>query len=815
MAVWEKELELNSGIITEGYGERIAYMKNLIRSNGALVKRQGQRVACRFENEELLPMRINGIFAFGDYLIVHAADRLYKCTRDFLSVEPILMDNADLADEKSSAFSLDGRLFIECNGAYVYDGVSLSCLGNQDEIYVPKTRVGIRNTKSGFNGKSYENPNLLTPKRVNTMLGEANEDRVSAFMLDSLVLKGSKLDVTVKIRLKPIPKEGEEEVIEGTSYTGIDSDGNEIDGIAIIKYHVNNYGNGNVYRISEPITDENGNEISIRTADGSIYTYKTILWTLQIFDKELRLNMELIPPYPDEDNIEIVFLSSEIEGLNNVKRMSVISCKGGESVLALCFDDGLIHYTSPTMGWGYLPSDNRIVVGAASTKIQRLINLQNGYIGVFTNDGFYKIGMPSDGEGVSAYKTGDMLLLSSPYAVACLGNETLALADDGIYGIKTLSGYQDRGIYLEKRSKRIDSLISSFTDVQKENAHMLSIGDMLYLFLGDKVLVTGKELRKKDNTYAIEQYEWYLLDGMNARCSVAIDSTLYMGRENGAVSVLCDCRYDLEERELSMEKMEFYTVGLEGKTAIVTPYLSWLENGDFASGGFDIRVTTVSCYGNRAQASCKELFNDDNSLRIFENQGISLYKNGERIYSGTVLEIDSALGVMTFDFVCEDGEYELYKVNEKEEYEIELMNDAFVMKDGKKYLEISGVEKIKIAKRRDILTAIVINGIELSRQRNPKMVEYVSIKPTSNTSGSIKIVVEGQRGRKSSALNIAEPLCLDKLCLNKFGLNKQFDKIYKVPTMLFTDCYVSLKIEACGRSPFGIEGISIGWKGEK
>lgn len=816
MARWEKELKLNSGIKTDGYGEKIAYMKNLYEKNGALVKRQGLNTLYRFTSEELLPMRINGIFAYGDYLIVHAGSLLYKCSRDFSLVEPILMDTATLSDEKSSADSLNGLLFIKCNGAYIYDGEKLFCLDKWENIYVPKTMVGIKNTKVGVSGTEFEKPNLLTPKRINTLCGEKNEDRVSSFMLDSAVLKGSSAYVTVKIRLTHTPSEGEEEsTLEKTSYIGVDSDGNECGEVATVKFHIKSYNSGNVYFVSEPIIDENGNEISIKTSDGTIYSYDKLTWSLQIVDKELRLNMELIPPYENEDNIEICFFSDMIPYPLDVKELSVITLRGGEGALAFCVENGSVYYTSKDIGCGYLPSNNKIIIGTQSTKIQRLISLQNGYIGVFTNEGFYKVGMVNEGNVMDAYKTGDMLSLASPESVAFLGNEPMMLSYDGAYAIKTVNGYFDNSLYLEKRSKNIDSLIASFTREEKENSHMSSVGDMLYLFIGDKALITGVEMRQRDNSYSILQNKWYLFDDTCARCSLASENSLYIGRENGSIATFSDIWQDREEMTLSYEKMELSTVLLSDRTAIVTPYLSLIENGDRASGDFFVKMGNVLLYSNKAQIDKESLFFKDNSLKIYEGQNVSLYQGDEKIYTGAILEIDIANNVLTLDFEGNDGEYELYISDEKIEYEIELMNDAFALKDQDGYLHIKELETIKVAKVKNIPISLIVNGIELSKSEKEKMVEQIKIKPTIESYGLLSVYLDGLRGRVGSEIKISKPFSLDSLSLDSFSFEKQFDRYYKAKVMLFTDCYTGLKLEACENGPFGIESIVIGWKGEK
>ena len=814
MANKEKRLELSLGIDTEGYGERISYLKNLVRKNGALVKRQGHRAIYRFESEELLPLRINGIFTYGGYLIVHAGSSLFRCLSDFSEVVPVLTGDP-LPDKRSSAFSLDGLLIIECQGAYVYDGTTVMSIDKRQDLYIPKTTVGIRNINSGVLASSYERKNILTPKRINTLLGESSTEKVSAFILDSEVVEGSEVNVKVQVRLKSTPSEIEGEELECTSYVGIDAEGNEVLGIANVIFNVSSYRDGATYRVSEPITDENGNEISIRTSDGEVYSYKTILWFLQISGKVLRLNMELIPPYPNEDNIEVTFSSKEAVSLTEIENMGIISCKGGENVLALCFGNGEIYYTSKDMGTRYLPDVNKIKVGTASTKIQRLISLQNGYIGAFTNEGFYKIAMVEGAGEEGTYKTGDCLSLASPYGVGCVGNEPLALAGDGVYGVKSLSGYQDKSIYLEKRSSKIDTLISSFTRDERENAHMTALGNTLYLFIGDKALVTGRELRSKESAYATEQYEWYLLDNMKIRCSTAVDTTLYMGREDGTILTFYEGYSDVDERELSYDGLEIWTREYLGNTAFVTPYLSQIKNGDLLSGSFPVKIGEVACSDGRISLSYNDLFYSNGEIRLFENESICLYRDKEKIYEGKIASIDKCTCELTFDISCEDGTYELYIINENAEYEIELLKDAFFARDKDRYIFVPSVDNVKITRKQPICASLTVSQVQLGDSKKLKMADHVLIKPIKSTQGNIKISIESQRGASKRELRLAQELSLDRLSLESFSLEKQFDKSYTLPFMIFTEDFVNIEIEADSCLPFGIEWVNVGWKGEK
>ena len=809
----EKKVDLSLGIDTEGYGERIAYSKNLIRKNGALVKRKGIKTIHRFMNEELLPLRINGIFTYGEHIIVHAKSSLFKCSKDFSLVNEIVSDTL-LPDKKSSAFSLDGLLVISCGGVYVFDGTTLKSFDKREGIYVPKTRVGIRNTKSKVYGIDYEKPNLFTPQRINTLLGEANEERVNRFILDSEVLEKMPVTLKLQIRLKHTPTDEEIEnqvVIESTSYVGIDAEGNEIEGIANVEFQVSSLRYGNTY-FPKKITDEKGNDISIKKSDGEIYLPSQINWSLQIVGRELRLNMELIPPYTNEDNLELTYFSKEAFDLTKVKGITSAACKGGSNVLVMYLDGCELYYTSEKKGTGYLPSDNRITLGTLSTKIEGVLGMQNGYVIAFTNEGVYKTLIPEK-EIDDVYKTSNEFTLISPFAFVCLGDTPFALASDGVYALKTFSTNQISAVYVEKRSDKIDRLLYSFTESEKRNAHMQICGKNLYLFIGSKALITSSDQKSKKGTFYTVQQEWTLIDGINARATLSMENSLLIGGENGTISTFYDGYYDLDIRELRKDKLEIWTREYLGKTVFVTPYLSQLENGLLLSGSFGVKIGTVLCSLDKMIVPKELLYQPSGEIRLLEGQRVYLYKNGIKAYEGNIKSTHSDTGFILLDIECEGGEYELYVACNGEKYEIELINDGFFAKQNGEYITVAELESVRLCKSTPVCLSLILKNVDIGKY-NLKMVEGVSIKPTNDTVGEIKITIESDRGAREKTIKIGKEIGKG-LDLNYFSLEKEFDRVYKANFMLLFNRYLEIKIEASEPYPFGIEEMTVSWKGEK
>ena len=161
--------KLNSGISGEKESPRGA-IKNLVFKNEGAYKRQGHTPLITLTDENLSPLKINGIFDF-DYTentqsyackMVHAGNKLYRLNEDFSSPVAIPLGEITLRDEKSKCFVNSNQLFIVGGGdILIYDGTSIFSAYKSKGAYVPTTRVGITDQYNGMQGVSKESENLL------------------------------------------------------------------------------------------------------------------------------------------------------------------------------------------------------------------------------------------------------------------------------------------------------------------------------------------------------------------------------------------------------------------------------------------------------------------------------------------------------------------------------------------------------------------------------------------------------------------------------------------------------------------------------
>lgn len=173
--------------------KRASTLINMISENGVNHKRHGRERVTSFNGK-----RINGIYdykyydeAAGKYkteTLVHAGNSFYKMNGKEIGADFTVTDN------RSMAFQGGDKLYIIGCGAFcAYDGVSIKKVCGSDSAYVPKTTIGI-SEKSG--GSSYEKVNMLTRRRINTIMGSSSED--AYFYLDSKIDKSEDIKIEIE-----------------------------------------------------------------------------------------------------------------------------------------------------------------------------------------------------------------------------------------------------------------------------------------------------------------------------------------------------------------------------------------------------------------------------------------------------------------------------------------------------------------------------------------------------------------------------------------------------------------------------------------
>ena len=122
------------------------------------VKRTGYRCETQFQEE------IFGLHRLGSDILCHTGTELWKLAEDSTKTKLYTGMNR----HKSASFLMNGKLWLLDGKTYlVYDGKTVQPV--RDTAYVPTTTIG---SPPAGGGTSLEAVNLLTPKRINTFVGD-------------------------------------------------------------------------------------------------------------------------------------------------------------------------------------------------------------------------------------------------------------------------------------------------------------------------------------------------------------------------------------------------------------------------------------------------------------------------------------------------------------------------------------------------------------------------------------------------------------------------------------------------------------------
>lgn len=172
-------------------------VKNMLLRDGILSKRQGISDIGYITDTSGAPLKINGIYKYGEKYIIHAGDSLF--TADSLEPNGAFFDykrtSCTLYDKQSQGFVNGGLLYLICNDElFVYDGESIASAYDNEKIYVPCTRKSIMPQGVGGAYIEGERENILTSKRKNTLVG--SKEGNAKYMLDEIV--DTSKEITVK-----------------------------------------------------------------------------------------------------------------------------------------------------------------------------------------------------------------------------------------------------------------------------------------------------------------------------------------------------------------------------------------------------------------------------------------------------------------------------------------------------------------------------------------------------------------------------------------------------------------------------------------
>lgn len=792
-------------------------LKNLIFAGGGLVKRNGHKTVAKISSSDGVPLRINGIF---DYVyikngescackIVHAGSHIFKLDAEFNFIcELELIGEIIIKDERSRGFLRNGVLYIIGAGdILICDGESVKSAYFLDGSFVPITSRKITDRRSGMKCEAYQSPNLLNPRRKNMMIGSGthkilNESNV--FLLDSEIAYGKPFTIDVKIRTKTSEESDNDHT---TSYIGINGAGEEVSTVVNLRYARENVDETVRFFLIEPMRNDRGEEIRIKIGD-KIHDYTTVPFGVRIRNRrELCLGFDVCAPYPNEENIVIEYESRQNhkELLYDVDFGALASYKGGEELLVFTRGGNELYYSDPVEGFSYLPLDNKLKLGGQD-KITSAIQLWDGVVGVFKENGFFRVRFGENGHEVVSSL--DSLGAFSLYSTSVLGSDCLFLNSQGIFGVDDYKSSMRDLCLLSSRSFDIDNALLRYSRDEKREAVSIAHRGKYYLFIGNECFVgvckssSGRE------------YDWYPWYGFGARVVCTLDGELYFGKENGEIRKMHSGYQDITVHEYSSETLSLILDNEGEATRFITDKTELEYDTTAKLGEHLLYIGKAKEHQDSISFVSGAPTYKDGSVKLFYGDTLILRRDGDEREKTVLCAMDksvyfehglaAAISESTsYDYESEDDgdEWEVYQKKTAEFYEAELENGAIYLKKGGEAVKIHGASYILLEEKRKIQAEYKTAPLSIGTQDKNATLTKLYLNVYSGTEGEIDVEISTHTASYAKKITSAPAVDFERLDFNRMDFGFGLDKHLGVPFFVRGFDYLDVKITTDDEKP--------------
>ena len=765
---------------TEVDSSRVSYMKNLLPKNGINQKRNGWETVYRFTDKQQRPLKINGIFEYKDTFVVHAGEKLYKCSRDFSQKEEIqLSDGITLENRRSNGCIFGDFLWISgAGGIMLYDGVSVKSPYEHEKVYVPVTASGITDSRNGAVVGTNRSPNLFTKRRRNGFRVNNDSTGEHLFLFDSPVDMDKPLSITVTFRVR---RRNDIKYSNVSSYIGKTEDGKEINTIVYGHYYTPSPSTNSLLTLIGDFVDAQGQAIKLEFEEGSnLLDFNSIGWPIIIKNpNELFVMYNPTTPKSNYDNVVVEYTSSE-EGYEDVfgsdAAAFLVNWDNGNNSLAICDGGGRLFYTQGTGRNLYLPKDNCITLGAEKEKITAVDTMLDNYIAVYKKNAFYRIKLQSGEVGkYQVVATSDREGSVNSYCACSLDEDSLCFNENGIFGTREPIEADEHTSILFSRDSFINQRLVQYSQAEKENACFVCHKGMAYLFIGGDVFVAHKDYRVRSEERDFE-YEWWIFDNCPVTYAASLFNELYMGREDGYISVFKNGFSDVTYVNLDKDMYHYLLRDKEDYTEVIFDFNLGLSHGDTVYLGehyvFHSKCTYDSTRDKLILGQGIHFDNEGECAALYDGMEILVTDlNGEAVLISTVQNLDLALVELDCAGLIDrsQGELKLYIAKkDNTPYTLIDLEDHFALSynGGYAHLYSCDVDKIYLRNEKAVESAFFTSPLSLKEGEWKKTLFAITLYPTSDTATAVKVGYETFESSDLKEVNIGKYSAFDEMSLS-------------------------------------------------
>lgn len=391
----------------------------------------------------------------------------------------------------------------------------------------------------------------------------------------------------------------------------------------------------------------------------------------------------------------------------------------------------------------------------------------------------------------------------SPLSSKTVNYDTLSLSSEGVFG-----SYGNETMRV-RRGENIKHLLPE----NLENCIAIEHNGCLYLFIGSGVFVADTRLKVYENNRLDSsfQYEWWYLDGINARCVGKIEGEIYIGRNDGRVFKFHDGYFDIYCEKIKNGDYLFGDTE-EGKTKI---YL----NQELNATSYDC-VKVSNCYtllcGVDGEVTSKNtvvlqpnmnrIFSLDGTLRIYPNLVLYLKNQEGNLIKAKCIEVDTVFQTITVETEEESECYtDILVKNENEKYMLQSENDYYVFLDrfGEE-VRLYGIENAQVVLEKEIPIEVEYVSAPLLREGQSSFLYEIDVDLTKESGGIVTIEYETDKINVKGEMEYGQDLNFDNFDFGGFIFNSSLKKSHSFFTFERDFEYVILKIKSVSKNDFGI-----------
>lgn len=508
-------------------------MSNFIMENNVLQKRFGWREVFQFKDH------INGFWQFETskyvdnayevtkHCIVMVGTEFYEIiglhTDNTTAIKIAFGSNVDATKIKDAvAYGVVGgeKLYILCGDfltlGYYGDSFEIHRVEDDEQTFIPTTTISIAAIGNNNISRSpYDDINLMTRYRYNTLLGESENTTLTEFsyILDGVCSDLSSVEVSVRNSNNgyDLLSKDTDYTIENTTYENI-----QVTKITFTSNHTPIIEGQDNYKVKFAVYDSTNSDKINNCNFGCLYGYDNVLD---------RLFFSGNPQYPNvifrstestsNDQQDFTYFSANEyikcgNTTNSIKGMTIL----GDGTLAVLKtpsgQEPTIYFINAMMITATDREGNAIYVNGEA-QIEEAYRVQVGTIG----------------EG-----------LVNTSSLQTLAGDNLMLSYNGVFGIVLGDNVASSQRYAKSRSRLINGALTKNKE-KLANATCIVFDNKFYLCIDDVCYVADGRYpyKLKDDLNGTYQYEWYKWDNIPARLFFSYDNELYFGTTDGHICV--------------------------------------------------------------------------------------------------------------------------------------------------------------------------------------------------------------------------------------------------------------------------------------